>query len=169
MRPRRVGIVEASVVLLVCVSLVLSAFFCAFPWSMTSASSASTDSVEVRRQIDAGNAAFVKAWMTGDANLFASCFAVDGALFRGGGEVVSGRDAIRARMKGVFDRYCMTEGTITTTGMWVMGDTAFETGRWNFAIGPVGESAAPDSGHFVEIWKLDGQKWSMWRDIGVPK
>jgi uncharacterized protein (TIGR02246 family) len=129
------------------------------------------DSAQVQKQIDAGNDQFVKAWTTGDADLFAGCFASDGGLFRGGGAVVIGRDAIRERMKGTFGRYRMARGTIRTTGLWFADDRAYETGKWVFTIGKVDSlgTAAPDSGHYLEIWRLEAGKWRMWRDIGIPE
>ena len=109
---------------------------------------ASADSALVRAAIDDGNAAFVRAWQTGDADLFTSLFAVDGALLRPGGGLTVGRDKIRARMRDVFASVRMTEGTITTADVFLIGDTAYETGFWNFTIGPIGSTTSePDSGH----------------------
>ena len=135
------------------------------------ASAESSDSSAVRAVIDAGNAAFIRAWQTGDADLFASLFAEDGALLRPGGGLTVGRENIRSRMRDVFKRVRMTEGLITTADVFVIGDTAFETGMWNFTIGPIGSTTAePDSGNYVEVWKrVGGGEWKMWRDIGVPK
>ena len=129
------------------------------------------DSVAVRAAIDAGNAAFIRAWQIGDADLFASLFADDGALLRPGGGLTVGRENIRSRMRDVFKRVRMTEGTITTADVFLIDDTAYETGAWNFTIGPIGSTTSePDSGSYVEIWKRDDAgAWKMWRDIGVPK
>ena len=129
------------------------------------------DSATVQRQIDAGNAQFIRGWMTGDADLFAGCFASDGALFRGGGSVVTGRDAIRERMKGAFGRYRMASGSIRTTGLWFTDGRAYETGKWVFTIGKADSlrAAQPDSGYYLEIWRPEDGKWRMWRDIGIPQ
>ncbi|HMI31158.1 MAG TPA: SgcJ/EcaC family oxidoreductase [Candidatus Limnocylindrales bacterium] len=134
------------------------------------ASASADDSTAVRAAIDAGNAAFIRAWQTGDADLFASLFAEDGALLRPGGALTVGRDKIRSRMRDVFSRVRMTEGTITTADVFVIGETAYETGTWVFTLGPIGSTTSePDSGNYVEIWKRVNEKWKMWRDIGVPK
>ncbi len=135
------------------------------------AATAASDSSAVRSAIDAGNASFISAWQTGDADLFASLFALDGAMLRPGGGLTVGRKNIRARMREVFARLRMTFGTIATTDVFVIGDTAYETGSWSFVIGPIGSTTAePDSGQYVEIWKRDrAGEWSMWRDIGIPK
>ena len=135
------------------------------------ATAAPDDSATVRAAIDAGNAAFLRAWQTGDADLFASLFAADGALLRPGGGLTVGRENVRARMKDVFGRVRMTYGTITTVDVFVIGTTAYETGSWVFTIGPIGSTTAePDSGHYVEIWTRDkAGDWKMWRDIGVSR
>lgn len=166
----RLGAVGMLVTLLVSISLVASALFCAFPRPLAAkAGPSSADSIAVRRQVDEGNATFVRAWQAGDAALFASCFAEDGATLHPGGRLTVGKDRIMERMKGVFSKVRMTEGTITTVDLFVLGDIAYETGKWRFAIGPVGQSAAPDSGYYVEVWKRVGKDtWRMWRDIGVP-
>lgn len=129
------------------------------------------DSASVRAAIDRGNARFIQAWQTGDADLFASLFADDGALLRPGGPATVGRESIRARMKDVFRRVRMTQGTIVTSDVFLLGDTAYETGRWSFAIGPIGiPNPEPNSGRYVEVWKRDPRRgWRMWRDIGVPR
>ncbi len=129
------------------------------------------DTAKVRAAIAAGNASFIQAWQTGDADLYASLFAEDGAMLRPGGGLTIGRESIRARMREVFSGVRMTFGTITTIDVFLIGDTVYETGSWNFTIGPIGSTTAePDSGSYVEIWKLDKSgAWKMWRDIGVPK
>lgn len=139
--------------------------------SATGYAAATPDSAEARKQIDAGNDRFIRGWISGDADLFAGCFAEDGALFRGGGAVVRGRDAIRARMKDVFSRYRMARGTIRTTGLWFLDDRAYETGKWVFTIGRADSlnAAEPDSGYYLEIWRVEDGRWKMWRDIGIPK
>ena len=149
----------------------MTAIFLGLWVTLAGAGTAPDDSAAVRAAIDAGNAAFVRAWQTGDADLFASLFANDGALLRPGGGLTVGRENIRARMKDVFGRVRMTYGTITTADVFVIGSTAYETGAWVFTIGPIGSTTAePDSGHYVEIWTRDKTgNWKMWRDIGIPK
>jgi uncharacterized protein (TIGR02246 family) len=189
MKHAKLGAAGIALIILIVVSLILSALFCAFPWSMTihraAAQSAALaqrrdpglmtlvyaddDSTEARKQIDAGNATFLQAWKYGSDELFASCFAEDGALLHHGRPPILGRDAIRAHMKEVFSRYRMTQGTIRTIDVFLLGTTAYETGTWKFAIGPIGKKAKMESGSYVEVWKLEGTKWKMWRDIGVHK
>lgn len=131
---------------------------------------AADDSATVRRAIDAGNARYVEAWKRGDAKLFASGFADDGAELHPGQPMVYGRDAIKEHMERVFKVVRMQDGTIDTRDVFIIGDTAYETGRWRFTFVSEGRPAEPDSGAYVEVWKRERPGvWLMWRDIGVPR
>ena len=175
----RAGFLLALVLIL---SLILSALFCAFPWSMTACRAeaqtanrdpmtlvyAVDDSTEARRQIEAGHAKLIEAWKRGDAQLFVSLYAFDAALLEPGRPPVSGREAILERMQGIFATDRMAEGSITTADVYVLGDLAYATGRWKFTIGPIGKKAKPRSGRFVDIWKREGAgRWMKWRDVGL--
>ena len=165
---RRLGIVAVVVVVFVVVSLILSAFFC-IPWSM--ADDPKPEALQPRKRIDNANAYYVRAWKTGDADMFANNFAKKGALFDSGGQVVLGYDAIREHMNGAFSRWRMKEGTIRTTALWFADGCAWETGKWVFAIGSVSEigNAIPDSGYYLKIWIEEDGYWKIWRDLRVPR
>jgi uncharacterized protein (TIGR02246 family) len=182
-RPTR--LTGVLLVLLLVVSLILSTFFCAFPWSLaTRRAGAQTtlqrdpmtlvyavdDSTEARRQIDAAHARWIEAWKTGDARLFASLYALDAAILDPGRAPVSGREAIFEKMEGIFARDRMAEGTITTRDVFVLGDRAYATGSWKFSIGPAGKKTKTRTGRFVDIWVREGAgRWMKWRDVGVPE
>lgn len=178
------GIAGLLIVLLLVVSLILSAFFCAFPWSMTARRAAAQttvqrdpmtliyavdDSTEARRQIEAAHAKLLEAWKTGNAPLLASVYALDAAILEPGLPAVTGREAILRRMEEIFTTDRMAEGTIATRDVFVLGEHAFATGTWKFAIGPIGKKAKTRSGRFVDIWVREGAgRWMKWRDVGVP-
>jgi uncharacterized protein (TIGR02246 family) len=178
------GTAGILVALLLVLSLLLSAWYCAFPWSLaTRRAEAQTtlqrdpmtliyavdDSTEARRQIEAGNAKLLEAWKTGNAQLFASLYALDAALLEPGKPPVTGRDAILQRMEGIFARDRMAEGSIAIEDVFVLGEHAYATGTWKFAIGPIGNRAKSRSGRFVDIWVREGVgRWMKWRDVGVP-
>jgi len=121
----------------------------------------------VRRAVDAGNAAFVAAYKNGDARAFAAIFDDAGALLEKGGETIVGRAGIEKGMAKRFQTGRMEEGTITTTDIFVFGDLAYETGRYDFVF----RKAVTEhrTGRYVEVWKrqADGE-WKMYRDIGLP-
>lgn len=127
------------------------------------------DSTEARRQIEAGNARIVEAWKTGNAALFASVYSLDAALLEPGRPPITGKEAILRRMEGIFARDRMKEGAIVIQDVFVLGDHAYATGTWKFAIGPIGKRAKTRSGRFVDIWVREGAgRWMKWRDVGVP-
>lgn len=128
------------------------------------------ESTQVRADIDSMNSQFLQAWKTGAADLFAKCFAEDGAMLLEGGRVVQGQDSITAYMGRLFSRVRMHRGAITTQNLHIVGNRAYETGKYVFEVAPVsGGKAEVDSGHFVELWKYESGQWKMWRDIGVPR
>jgi uncharacterized protein (TIGR02246 family) len=182
--PFALGAAGVVVALLLIVSILLASLFCAFPWTMTTRKAgaqspiqrdpmtliyAVDDSTEARRQIEAGNARLIEAWKTGNAQLYASLYALDGALLEPGRAPVTGREAILGRMEEVFAKERMAEGSITTQDVYVLGDHAYATGKWKFAIGPIGKKAKTRSGRFVDIWVREGVgRWMKWRDVGLP-
>ena len=185
MRPIRAwGVTGVLVAILLIVSLALSAWYCAFPWSWATRRAeaqsppsrdpmtivyAVDDSTEARRQIEVGHARILEAWKAGDAALFASVYALDAALLEPGHAPVSGKEAILARMQGIFARDRMREGSISVEDVYVLGDHAYATGKWKYAIGPIGKKAKTRSGRFVDIWVREGAgRWMKWRDVGVP-
>lgn len=125
---------------------------------------------EVRRQVDAGNAAAVRAWETGDAELFASAFAEDGREMRPDGTTVRGRrrivELVRASMKRLGPGVVLT---VETTGLWLDGDTAYETGRSVYRYTQDGQPRTFET-LFVTVWKRQrGGRWKIHADMPVPR
>lgn len=128
------------------------------------------DSVQVRADVDSGNAQYLQAWRVGSADLLAKAFAEDGALSRKDGSTLVGQDSITAVMGRVFGRYRLRDGEITTQALRIQGDRAYETGRYRFEVVPVaGGAAAVDSGPYSQIWKYEAGQWKMWRNDGTPR
>lgn len=128
------------------------------------------DSVQVRADVDSGNARYLEAWRVGSADLLAQLFAEDGALSRKDGTTLVGQDSITAVMGRVFSRYRLRNGAITTLALRIEGNRAYETGRYRLELVPVaGGGAAVDSGPYSQIWKYEGGQWKMWRNDGTPR
>jgi len=79
-----------------------------------------------------------------------------------------GREGIRSRMREVFARVRMTMGTIKTADVFMMGDTAYETGR---GTSPSVRSAPPPSNPIRAVRRgLEARgsgAWKIWRDIAL--
>jgi len=125
---------------------------------------------EVRRQIDAGNAQWAEGWKKGDAAMVAAIFAEDGVQLAGSGKLIKGREQIRERQKAAMQGADPgVKVTVTTTHVWLDGDTAYESGKYKYEYTEKGKPGK-DEGRYVTIWKKqkDGS-WKLSMDMGVPQ
>jgi uncharacterized protein (TIGR02246 family) len=134
-------------------------------------SAASTDALsEVRSAIDKGNAQWVEGWAKGDAQMIASIFAEDGVQLSASGKLIKGRQQIMERQKtAMAGADPGVKVTVTTTHVWLDGDTAYETGKYKYEYTEKGKPGK-DEGRYVTIWKRqkDGS-WKLAMDMGVPQ
>ena len=125
---------------------------------------------EARRAIDEGNATAMKAWAKGDAAMFVSTFAEDALELRPDGSVIKGRRQILELVKASMQRLGPgVELTVKTTGVWLDGETAYETGKSVYKYKEKGEPKTFET-LFTSIWKKqrDGT-WKLFADMPVPK
>jgi uncharacterized protein (TIGR02246 family) len=123
-----------------------------------------------RRAIDEGNARAVRAWATGDPELFASVFSDDGLELRPDGSVVRGRrrivELVRASMKRLGPG---VELTVKTTGVWLDGATAYESGKSVYKYTQDGQPKTFET-LFVSVWKRQRNGvWKLYADMPVPR
>ena len=124
----------------------------------------------VRKAIDEGNAQWSEGWVKGDAAMVAAIFAEDGVQLAGNGKVIKGRKQIAERQKvGMSGADPGVKVTVTTTQVWLDGDTAYETGKYKYEYTEKGKPGK-DEGRYVTIWKhqKDGS-WKLSMDMGVPE
>jgi uncharacterized protein (TIGR02246 family) len=125
---------------------------------------------EARRAIDKGNAQWSEGWAKGDAAMVAALFAEDGVQLAGHGKIIRGRQQIAEHLKaGMQGADPGIKVTVTTTQIWLDGDTAYESGRYKYEYTEKGKPGK-DEGHYVTIWKRqkDGS-WKLAMDMGVPE
>lgn len=124
---------------------------------------------DAMRGIEQGNAEYIAAFARPDAQAFARIYAPDGARFSPNGAMVRGRDAIAADFTDFVNRVGPVTVTIKTDDLWVMDDTAYETGRWTYTYTPQGVPRRTIGGRYVTVWKKqpDGG-WRIYADMGVP-
>lgn len=123
-----------------------------------------------KRAIDQGNAQWSEGWKKGDAAMVAAIFAQDGVMLSPSGKMFKGPDQIRERQKvamGGVDPGVKV--TVTTTKVWLDGDTAYETGKYKYEYTEKGKPGV-DEGQYVTAWKhqKDGS-WKLIMDVGLPK
>lgn len=144
----------------------------AFAQAPAAAPAASPDPAlaAVRSAIDKGNAQWAEGWLKGDAAMVAAIFAPDGVQLSGSGKVIKGIEQIRERqaagMKGADPG---VKVTVTTTQVWLDGDTAYETGKYKYEYTEKGKPGK-DEGRYVTVWKRqkDGS-WKLSMDMPVPQ
>jgi uncharacterized protein (TIGR02246 family) len=130
-----------------------------------------SEMTEVRRAIDAGNAVWVEAWAKGDATMLPDTFTVDGRELVAGGKVFKGRKQILALMRDTMQkRGGKAKLTVTTTDVWLDGNTAYETGTavYEFTVG--GQPQTLERRYFT-IWKRQSKRgaWKIYSNTGVAK
>jgi uncharacterized protein (TIGR02246 family) len=126
---------------------------------------------EARRAIDAGNAVWVEAWAKGDATMLPNTFTMDGKELVAGGKVYKGRQQILALMQDTMQkRGGKAKLTVTTTDVWLDGNTAYETGTavYEFTVG--GQPQKLERRYFT-IWKRQSKRgvWKIYSNTGVAK
>jgi uncharacterized protein (TIGR02246 family) len=124
---------------------------------------------EARSAIDKGNRQWIEGWEKGDAAMVAAIFAEDGMWLGSKGKVHKGYQQILERVKaGIKYVGAGVKITVTTTSLWVDGETAFETGKYVYKYQTDGKPAT-DEGRYATIWKRqkDGS-WKLYLDMPVP-
>ncbi len=126
--------------------------------------------VEARKAIDKGNAQWIEAWDKADASLIAGLFAPDGVLLGRNGKSFKGPNQILERMKMVMEAAGKgVKATVTTVDLWLIGDTAYETGKYSYTSQEKGRPVT-DEGRYVTIWRRQSDgSWKIVVDMGVPK
>ncbi len=131
---------------------------------------AKTETLEdVRRAIDKGNAQWSEGWAKRNPEMVAAIFAEDGVQLAGSGKIITGRKEIAERQKtGMMGADPGVKVTVTTKNVWLVGDTAYETGQYRYEYTEKGKPGV-DEGQYVTVWKRqkDGS-WKLAMDMGLP-
>src|ERR1700719_1652062 len=125
---------------------------------------------KARKAIDKGNAQWIDAWDKADASLISGLFAADGVLLGTNGKSFKGPNQILERMKTVMEASGKgVKSTVTTIDLWLIGDTAYETGKYSYTSQEKGQPVT-DEGRYVTIWRRQSDgSWKIIADMGVPK
>jgi uncharacterized protein (TIGR02246 family) len=124
---------------------------------------------DVRKAIDAGNAAYISTWERGDAAAFAALYAQDASSIDDTGAALHGRPAIQAAEVKAFASTPLVAGSIHTEDLIVDGGNAYEMGHYTFTVKPKGKSPTSFSGRYLTIWtQLPDRSWKIHTDIGLP-
>ena len=111
------------------------------------------DGTEARRGIQAGNAAYIAAFRQADATALARVYDLKGARLNEGGTMARGRSAIAADVGHFVAKVGPVKVGLETKEVWLVDDTAYETGVWSYAFQPKDQGEQRMGGHYVTVWK----------------
>ena len=114
-----------------------------------------------RAAIEEANRKFMALLAKGDAAGLAALYASDGQVLPPNSDIVSGAPAIRQLWQGVMDAG-IKGAKFTTLDVTVRGDLASETGKYDLTGA---DGKVLDSGKYVVVWKREGGRWKLHRDI----
>jgi uncharacterized protein (TIGR02246 family) len=131
---------------------VIVALACLIP-----ATSARSD--PARNAVDAGNRAFIKAFLQGNATAVANLYTPDAQVIAPGSPVARGRSAIAAFWQKLIDSG-VKDVTLETAEVESAGDLAYETG----IVRLVAKDGTVSNARYVVIWKRTDGEWLLHRD-----
>ena len=121
---------------------------------------------ELKRDLEAGNQAWVVGLKTGNADLIAAAYADDSVHCSGTGDCVKGREAAAAQYRDVIAKLGKaTDGFVRSESLRVDHDLAYESGyaEAHFPNGKV------TRGRFSTVWKIQGDgHWKIFRNLSLP-
>lgn len=124
---------------------------------------------EAKEAIAKANAQWAAGWKQRDADKVAAIFDEDGVQLSSNGSVIKGRKQIAERQqKAMLSVEPGVDVTVTTTTVWVDGDTAYETGTYKYVYTEGGKQGK-DEGRYMTTWKrsVTGE-WKLVMDVGFP-
>lgn len=130
---------------------------------------ATMDRETVRRAIDLGNSEWIESFRAGDARRLANIFDASGVMLGKDGQYSRGRDEIRKAIFKTMNKFGPTETTITTDGLWVVEDVAYETGRYTYSFTSGDGPNTVLRGRYIAHWRRQtDDRWKIEMDLGLP-
>jgi uncharacterized protein (TIGR02246 family) len=114
---------------------------------------------EIRDAVEAGNRAFITAFLRGDAKAIAALYTADAQVIAPGSPVASGRPAIAAFWQKSIDSG-IKDVTLETAEVESAGTLAYETG----IVSLIARDDTVSNARYLVIWKLTEGKWLLHRD-----
>lgn len=115
---------------------------------------------EVRQAVDAGNRAFIAAFLRGDARAVAALYTENAEVVAPGAPVARGRASIAAAWQKAIDAG-VKDLSLETADVESAGDLACETGK----VRTVARDGTVTLGRYVVVWKRTNGRWLLHRDI----
>jgi len=120
-----------------------------------------TNSTDIREAIAMANEGFMAAFNGGDAAGGAALYTEDGQLLPPNADAMAGQEAIQAFWQGAMDMGIQS-AQLEIVEVESHGETAIEVSKYTLC-GAGGQVL--DRGKYVVIWKREGGRWKLHRDI----
>jgi uncharacterized protein (TIGR02246 family) len=115
---------------------------------------------EIRNAVEAGNRAFIAAFLRGDSQAVAQLYTENAQVIAPGEPVARGRTAIAAAWQKAIDGG-VKDLSLQTAEVESAGDLACETGT----VRLVSKAGAVTEGRYVVVWRRVAGQWKLHRDI----
>ncbi len=115
---------------------------------------------DLRQEIEAANATFVKHYAAKDAKALAGLYTTTARVVAPGAEIAAGREAIATFWQGTIDSGLVVLA-LETVDVEAAGNTAYELGKIRLRNPDGSEGSA----NFVVVWKRVDGAWLLHRDI----
>ncbi|WP_266171085.1 YybH family protein [Dyella subtropica] len=109
---------------------------------------------------DQADACWRKAFLAGDADAEAACYAPDAVLWPPGGPMAMGNKAIHDSYAKFFAEHTVTNVELKRMGSKTMGADSIGWGTYSITYTPkAGGAATTDTGRYTEVVKRIGGHW----------
>jgi uncharacterized protein (TIGR02246 family) len=117
-----------------------------------------------KADIEAGEAAWQKAFNGGDASGVTELYTQDARLMPPNTDIVAGRDSIEGFVKEFVATGAQIKFNLLT--VYEAGDVATAVGTYEMSIPIPGADAQQDTGKYIEVWKRESDgAWRIADDI----
>jgi ketosteroid isomerase-like protein len=120
--------------------------------------------VDVRKEIEKGNAKFGEYVRKGDSKAISSLYTNDASVMPVGMSTVKGRKAVEAFWSGAIKGMGLKDASLKTIEVVEVGDTATEMGEYLLNLQAEGKQLE-DKGKYVVVWKNTPDGWKLHWDI----
>jgi len=117
------------------------------------------ETVDYKAVIDETNKQFTAAALKGDSAAFVSLYHPDAQIFPPNGEAVNPKQM--GSMMAEFQKMGVTSFDLNAKEIFEGNDVVTEVGTYTMSDG----KKFNDKGKYIVVWKKDGDKWKLYRDI----
>jgi polar amino acid transport system substrate-binding protein len=124
---------------------------------------------ETRQEVESAMRLYAEHLRTGPVEAIVSSYTAAGQLLQPGMAPLAGREAIRAFLAPLADKFTVKSVEMATASLQIWGATAYQWGIYRQEAGPKDGAAATYSGRYVAEWRreADGQ-WRIERLMMQP-